>query len=393
MTLERHKKILVEQPIKQKETGNFTPKVVLITGAGSGIGLATARILARVGHIIYATGKEDKTELDAVFSHKIDNLPQNIITGHLNVRNGEEIQETVGKIIEEQGKIDVLINNAGQMYSGSFEHTWKSEKAREMARDMFETNTIGPVHLMSAVIPYMKKNQEGIIINVTSSQPFQPHWPGLPYALSKLLLMRATRSAREQYKENGIKFFEVQPGRINYTNIDSAFFPDTPEADRKAALRLLDSFRKKMGGNPQQVADVMAQIVGGEIDKDVVTVGKDAAFAKKVIARYPLLAVMFGFAFNTATYALKKSVYRKEIVPNSSENPLERFINFLFMYRLFSSALNDGKELTDNFDKTVQRMAGVMGVLNEQSNEFASALAALKNLPKDNSLDSRGGGT
>lgn len=176
----------------QKET-----KVVLITGASRGIGLATAEHLAKNGYCVYA-GVRNSESLDLP-SH------QNIHFEKLDVTNLSTIQNTVSKIIKKEGHLDILINNAGYAVAGPVE----SLEIKEVQEQM-DVNFFGMIRVCQEVLPHMRKQQKGHIINISSEQGTY----GLPYGSS----YTASKAALESLSE--ALSIEVSPWNIAVTIVE-----------------------------------------------------------------------------------------------------------------------------------------------------------------------------
>lgn len=178
-------------------------KVVLITGASSGIGAVTAKYLSVNGHIVYGTSRNPKN-ITAEF-HMIQ----------LDVLDVSSIENAVLKIIHQEGRIDVLINNAGMGITGPVEETPTSEMKR-----VFDTNFFGAIEVIKAVLPHMRQRQEGLIINITSIAGYM----GLPfrgiYSATKGALELLTETLSMETKQFNIRVCNVAPGDFA-TNIAS----------------------------------------------------------------------------------------------------------------------------------------------------------------------------
>lgn len=174
---------------------NKSSKVVLITGASSGIGKAIAEFLQTKNLIVYGTSRNPE--------NKETSFP--LIA--LDVTQPGSIEYAVNEVISRAGKIDVLINNAGVGITGPIEET----PAEEM-RKAFETNYFGPLNVIKAVLPGMRKQGSGLIINVTSIAGYM----GLPfrgiYSASKGALEITTEAYRMELKDFGIKMTNIAPG-------------------------------------------------------------------------------------------------------------------------------------------------------------------------------------
>ncbi len=191
-------------------------KVVLITGASSGIGKSTAEFLSTRNFVVYGTSRNPKSD---------ENLPYSLIA--LDVTKPDSIAKAIQQILDKEGKIDVLINNAGMGITGPIEDTPTDEM-----RKVFETNFFGAIEVMKAVLPQMRKQQSGVIINVTSIAGYM----GLPYrgiySATKGALELVTEAARMEVKEFGIKMTNIAPGDAA-TNIASGRY-HTPVFEESA---------------------------------------------------------------------------------------------------------------------------------------------------------------
>ena len=171
-------------------------KVVLITGASSGIGHSIATFLFERGYKVYGTSRSIKNVRD---------FPFEIVV--LDVLQLNTITEAVSSIINKEGRLDVLVNNAGMGITGSIEDTPTDEM-----RAVFNTNLFGAIDVMKSVLPQMRKQKSGIIINVTSIAGYM----GLPfrgvYSATKGALEIITEAASMEVKNFGIKVVNVAPG-------------------------------------------------------------------------------------------------------------------------------------------------------------------------------------
>ena len=173
----------------------MSSKVILITGATSGIGKTCAEYLSIKGHKVYGTGRNP--------SH--NNQDYTLIK--MDVTDDQSVSDAVKDVISKEQKIDVLINNAGMGIAGSIEDT-----SIEEAKKQFETNFFGNLRVTNTLLPIMRKNKSGHIINISSiggviSLPFQ----GL-YCASKFAIEGLTESLNYEVKSHGIKVSLIQPG-------------------------------------------------------------------------------------------------------------------------------------------------------------------------------------
>ncbi|CAM1368035.1 Short-chain dehydrogenase/reductase [Tenacibaculum soleae] len=223
-------------------------KVILITGASSGIGKAIATYLHAKNYTVYGTSRSpDKL-----------NLPFNMVT--LDVTDAKTIIEAVNTIIEKEGKIDVLINNAGKGITGPVEDTPTDEM-----RANFNANFFGVIDVIKTVLPQMRKQKSGVVINVTSIAGYM----GLPfrgiYSASKGALELVTEALSMEVKSFGVKMINVAPGDFA-TNIASGRY-HTPVYEDSAYkekytenLALMDG-HVSSGMDPLVMAKAMHQII------------------------------------------------------------------------------------------------------------------------------------
>jgi NAD(P)-dependent dehydrogenase (short-subunit alcohol dehydrogenase family) len=241
-------------------------KVVLITGGSSGIGKSIGEFLHHKGFIVYGTSRNPERVLNSVFPLLA-----------LDVRNTTSIQEAVAKIIDTSGQLDVVINNAGVGITGPLE-----ELPTEEIKNNFETNFFGPIEVMKAVLPQMRTQKSGLIINVTSIAGYM----GLPYrsvySASKGALELITEALRMEVKSFGIEITNVAPGDFA-TNIASGRF-HAPLIKNSAyeipygnTLKMMDE-HVDSGSNPDEMADAVYQIIQNKEPKIHYKVG---AFMQK----------------------------------------------------------------------------------------------------------------
>lgn len=224
-------------------------KVVLVTGASSGIGKSIATFLSEKGMIVYGTSRKPQ---------KNQNVPFTFVA--LDVLDTTSIDAVISLIIEKEGRLDVLVNNAGMGITGPIEDTPTDEMRR-----VFDTNLFGAIDVMKAVLPQMRKQQSGAIINVTSIAGYM----GLPfrgmYSATKGALELVTESVRMEVKNFGIQVTNIAPGDFA-TNIAAGRY-HTPVFEDSAYkkvyaenLALMDA-HVDSGMNPIEMAKVVYRII------------------------------------------------------------------------------------------------------------------------------------
>lgn len=171
-------------------------KVVLITGGSSGIGKSVGEFLHSKGFKVYGTSRNPEKFRDSIFPLLM-----------LDVRDKKTIFATVNEIISKSGRLDVVINNAGIGITGALE-----EMPMEEIKNNFETNLFGPIEVMKAVLPQMRLQKSGHIINITSIAGYI----GLPYrsvySASKGALELISESVRMEVNQFGIQISNIAPG-------------------------------------------------------------------------------------------------------------------------------------------------------------------------------------
>lgn len=224
-------------------------KVVLITGGSSGIGKSIGEFLHKKGFVVYGTSRNPEKVVNSVFP---------LVA--LDVRNAESIKAAVAKIIETSGKLDVVINNAGVGITGPLE-----EIPMEEIKNNFETNFFGPIEVMKAVLPQMREQKSGLIINITSIAAYM----GLPYrsvySASKGALELITEALRMEVKQFGIEITNVAPGDFA-TNIASGRY-HAPVIKGSAYEKVYGDTLATMnehvdaGSNPNEMAEAVYKIM------------------------------------------------------------------------------------------------------------------------------------
>jgi NAD(P)-dependent dehydrogenase (short-subunit alcohol dehydrogenase family) len=255
---------------------DLNPKVVLVTGGSSGLGKATAAFLSARGYRVYGTARNPEKYGDS------DQFP--LLA--MDVRQEASVNAAVGELLKREGRIDILINNAGVGITGPLEET-----PHEAVLDVFETNFHGPLRVISAVLPQMRAQQEGFILNITSIAGYM----GLPfrgiYSATKGALELSTEAYRMELREFGIRMSCLAPGDYA-TNIASGRFHSPLHEDspyRKAYGQSLELMNQHVseGKDPGQVARKVYQILQKKHPRVHYTVGsplqKFSLFLKKIL--------------------------------------------------------------------------------------------------------------
>jgi len=237
-------------------------KVVLITGGSSGIGKSIGDYLVENGFIVYGTSRNPEKYNESKFP---------ILK--LDVKDSQTIKQTVDSLLEKEGKLDVVINNAGAGITGAIEEIPESE-----IKANFETNFFGPINVIKTVLPQMRKQHSGLIINVTSIAGYM----GLPYrgiySASKGALELLTEAFRMELKDFNIKMTNIAPGDFA-TNIavgryHAPLLQDSPYKKPYGNTLNLMNAHVKSGSNPIIMAKVVLNVINSKNPKAHYKVGE-----------------------------------------------------------------------------------------------------------------------
>lgn len=237
-------------------------KVVLITGGSSGIGKSIGEYLSSKGYNVFGTSRNPERYTDSTIQ-----LVQ------LDVSDVVSIQKAVRTVIDQTGRLDVLINNAGAGITGPVEEIPMEEIKRN-----FETNFFGPINVIKAALPQMREQKSGLIINITSIAGYM----GLPYrgiySTSKGALELLTEAMRMEVKDFNIQMTNVAPGDFA-TNIAAGRYhaPVLEQSPYKTpygnTLKLMDE-HVDSGKDPLLMAKAIHKIILTEKPKSHYKVGE-----------------------------------------------------------------------------------------------------------------------
>jgi NAD(P)-dependent dehydrogenase (short-subunit alcohol dehydrogenase family) len=180
---------------------------VLITGCSTGIGFATAISLAQAEHKVFAAMRNPSSSPELAARAADDHLPIRVL--RMDVDSDESVREAVQEVLSAYGRIDVLVNNAGIAGGGPVE-----EVEIELFRKIMETNFFGALRCMQAVLPRMRQQNSGHIINVTSVAGRIAIAPQAAYAASKWALEATSEALAQEVRRFGIRVTIVEPGLI-----------------------------------------------------------------------------------------------------------------------------------------------------------------------------------
>jgi NAD(P)-dependent dehydrogenase (short-subunit alcohol dehydrogenase family) len=235
-------------------------KVWFVTGAGRGMGIDIAQKAIAAGHSVVATGRDPDKVLKAVGNHP------NLLTVALDITDQVAAMKAVEAAVERFGRIDVLVNNAGNFYAGYFENI-----SDEHFRAQMETNFFGPLNVTRAVLPVMRRQRSGQVITITSTAGLVGQEFVVAYAASKFALEGWMESLRYDVAPFGISTMSVEPGFFRtellvedastiWPKLDVADYAERT-AQTVAAWKTMDG---KQGGDPAKLASAIVELSDSE---------------------------------------------------------------------------------------------------------------------------------
>lgn len=250
----------------------MSKKVIIVTGASSGFGKDAVKELLNRGHVVYAAARRVSAMED------IKKEGAKILS--LDVTNDDQVEAAIKEVIKNEKRIDVLVNNAGYGGYGMVESV-----SIEEAHKQFEVNVFGVARMMRAVLPYMRKQKSGTIINMSSvvgkvSSPMIG-W----YSASKHSVEALSNAVRAEVKSLGIKIAVIEPGAMNTGFLDVALkqiktVKNAPEYQANADA-FLKTFKKNYANapGPEKVVKTIVKIAESNNPKTRYAVGTDSKAA------------------------------------------------------------------------------------------------------------------
>jgi NAD(P)-dependent dehydrogenase (short-subunit alcohol dehydrogenase family) len=232
-------------------------RVAIVTGSSSGIGLDASITLAQNGFLTYATMRNlDKSSIIETAAEK-EKIPIKVV--ELDVTDDRSVNDAIQRIVSEIGKIDVLVNNAGYGLVGAFE-----DISMEEIKSQYETNVFGLIRVTQKVLPIMRKQESGIIVNVSSGAGIFGYPGGSAYVSTKFAVEGLTESISYELESFGIKVVLIEPGfiRTNFANAmilaKKAQDPNSPYSEM---MQTIQSNSSEMAKNASPVDSVSSAIL------------------------------------------------------------------------------------------------------------------------------------
>lgn len=258
-------------------------KKVLVTGATSGFGKLLTESLLQKGHHVLATGR-NICERQEIFSDLDSGLRTRLEFFDLDVTSVEQRKSLVERL-HSMGGIDVLVNNAGVGHFGPLE-----EISDEHLENLFETNLLGMMKLTRDILPILRQQQNGRIINVSSAFGFM----GFPltslYCATKFGVEGFSQALAYEMKPHGVDVLTVRPGGFRTKFLENAHMENTHSGAYSQQVQGMQAFHRQMSSrknppNPMAVVEQIVKMVEGKVNKSIV-VGSDAKMSwlfKKVL--------------------------------------------------------------------------------------------------------------
>jgi NAD(P)-dependent dehydrogenase (short-subunit alcohol dehydrogenase family) len=234
-------------------------RVWLITGASRGLGVDIAKAALAAGHAVVATGRDPAKVLAAVGAHK------ELLGVKLDVTRVEDAQAAVAAAVEKFGRIDVLVNNAGDFYAGFFE-----ELSAAQVRNQLETLLFGPMNVTRAVLPTLRKQRSGLLLTISSTAGIAGQAFCTAYAAAKFGVEGWMESLAPEVEPFGIRTMLVEPGffRTDLLTPGSTTFAKPSIDDyvqrTRETVAAWSAMSGKQGGDPAKLARALVGLAGLE---------------------------------------------------------------------------------------------------------------------------------
>jgi NAD(P)-dependent dehydrogenase (short-subunit alcohol dehydrogenase family) len=249
-------------------------RVAIVTGSSSGIGFEISLMLARHGFITYATMRDLQKSLTLRSIADKENIPLRCV--QLDVTNDVSVKQAIETIVKGSCKIDVLINNAGYGLSGALEDLLINE-----IKLLFDTNFFGLIRTTQAVLPIMRNQRSGIIVNISSGLGRFGFATSSAYASSKFAIEGLTESISYELEPFGIRTILVEPGIIKTNFIKAAVLGQKSTDPNSPYLQFMNNIEDGMkkliesGERPEYVARVVLDAINDNTPKLRYLAGKD----------------------------------------------------------------------------------------------------------------------
>lgn len=219
-------------------------KTAIVTGASSGIGKATAAALVRAGFKVFGTSR--RPVMDG---------PKGISMLVCDVTSEESVRKLAAEVFQQAGRIDLLVNNAGMGLFGGAE-----ESSVDQVQSLFDVNLFGVMRMSHAVLPFMRRNGKGRIVNISSVLGFIPAPYSAHYSATKHAVEGYSESLDHETRAFGVRVSLIEPGFVRSAFDQRALKPDLPLKEYDNARAKVDALVKQamtIGDTPEVVADTV----------------------------------------------------------------------------------------------------------------------------------------
>ncbi|MGO4648645.1 oxidoreductase [Nocardia sp. 2YAB30] len=241
--------------------------VAVVTGASSGIGKSAALALVEAGFQVIGTGRNTSALTP----------PEGVSFLDLDVTSDESVTALVADVISRFGRIDVLVNNAGIGSAGAAE-----ESSAEQARNLFDINVFGVIRMTNAVLPHLRAQSSGRILNISSVVGIMPQPYMAVYAASKYAVEGYTESLDHEIREYGVRALLIEPAWTNTAFDANSARPDQPLDVYATHRQVFEEYMAdavKTGGDPTLVAKAIVSAATDTKPKLRYPVGRTAQVA------------------------------------------------------------------------------------------------------------------
>jgi len=249
-------------------------KVWLITGAGRGLGVDLVRAALAAGHAVIATGRDPEKVSEAI------GRDDKLLAVKLDVTRPDDAHAAVDAAVARFGRIDVLVNNAGNFYAGFFE-----ELSPEQVRSQIETLLFGPMNVTRAVLPLMRKQRAGLVVTISSTAGITGGMFCSAYAAAKFGVEGWMESLASEVADFGIQTMLVEPGFFRTELLSAGSTTYAPPSIDDYAERTRHTvaawggMNGKQGGDPAKLANALVQLAALEAPPARFAAGADAVQA------------------------------------------------------------------------------------------------------------------
>jgi len=255
-------------------------KVWLITGAGRGLGVDIAKAALSAGHAVVTTGRDAARVAVAVGDH------ESLLAIKLDVTRPQDAERAVAAAVATFGRIDVLVNNAGNFFAGFFE-----ELSPDQVRNQFDTLLFGPMSVTRAVLPVMRKQRSGLLLTISSTAGIAGQMFCTAYAAAKFAIEGWIESLAPEIAPFGIRTMLVEPGffRTELLTNDSTTYAEPTIDDyaerTKQIVAAWKSMDGKQGGDPAKLAVALVTLAASRFAAGADAVQTFEAKAQALLAQ------------------------------------------------------------------------------------------------------------